>query len=61
MTLKEDKLMEYYFFLHGVTNLRYAAPELIRETLSLYEKLNQHQRVALQAGYEKSKKKLYNL
>lgn len=53
--------MEYYFFLHGVTNLRYAAPELIRETLSLYEKLDQHQRVALQAGYEKSKKKLYNL
>lgn len=61
MESQNDNLLAYYFFLHGIRNARYASPELISQTLSLYKKLDEKQKQALRAGYEKNKNKLYNL
>ena len=61
MTEGEEQLIGYYFYIHGIHNLRYASPELISQTLSLYKKLDKKQKQALVAGYEKNKNKLYNL
>lgn len=61
MENQDDRVLEYYFFTHGIRNVRYASPELISETLLHYTKLNETQRKALLVGYEKNKNKLYNL
>ena len=61
MTEGEEQLIGYYFYIHGIRNIRYASPELISQTLSLYKKLDKKQKQALVAGYEKNKNKLYNL
>ncbi len=56
-----DELLVYFFHLHGLRNLRYAAPEYIKYFYDKYKNLTPQQKSQLNDDYQKNKSKVFKL
>lgn len=61
MDKESDKIIRYFFMLHGMRNPRYAPPERLKPLYQLYCQLTPEEKNRLRAEYEKSKMKLYKI
>lgn len=56
-----DELMSYFFHVHGVRNVRYAAPEFLIPIYNRYKRLTPKEKKELKHLYEKNKSKVFKL
>lgn len=54
-----DVLRSYFFHLHGIRNVRYAAPEFLIPVANKYKSLTKEERYQLRQLYEKNKSKVF--
>lgn len=56
-----DELLSYFFHLHGLRNIRYAAPEYLNHIYNKYKNLTPQQKSQLSNDYQKNKSKVFKL
>lgn len=56
-----DELLVYFFHLHGLRNLRYAAPEYLKYFYDKYKNLTPQEKSQLNDDYQKNKSKVFKL
>lgn len=54
-----DELRAYFFHIHGIRNIRYAAPEFLISVNTRYQLLTAEEKHTLKKSYEKNKSKVF--
>ena len=54
-----DELQAYFFHIHGIRNIRYATPEILRSVCNRYKLLTNQEKYILKQSYEKNKSKVF--
>lgn len=54
-----DILRAYFFHIHGIRNIRYAAPEFLKSVNNRYEQLTAKEKYTLEKSYQKNKSKVF--
>jgi len=59
LVIMSDILRAYFFHIHGIRNIRYAAPEFLKSVNNRYQLLTPQEKYTLKQSYEKNKSKVF--